>query len=136
MGDVSDEHEESGSAGDDVVSLGARWFDRARQRAAQAGAPAELVADVAELGKLTARIEALASQPDPDPQPDGSDILIRYERGAELQDLNAEVAEILARVAEDPAETAAWDQIAASQRESAALARRAAAIVADRGNAK
>lgn len=130
MVSVSNDDDKPEPTGADVVSLGARWFDRARERAAQAGAPAELVADVAELGKLTARIEALASEPDPAPQPDGSDILIRYERGAELQDLNAAVAEILARIAEDPAETAMWDQIAAGQRESAALARKAAALVA------
>jgi len=127
---VSNDDDMPESAEADVVSLGARWFDRARERAAQAGAPAELVADVAELGRLTAQIEALASEPDPAPQPDGSDILIRYERGAELQDLNAAVAAILARIAEDPAETAMWDQIEASQRESAALARKAAGLVA------
>jgi hypothetical protein len=127
---VSNDDGKPEPAGGDVVSLGARWFDRARERAAQAGAPAELVADVAELGKLTAQIEALASEPDPAPQPDGSDILIRYERGAELQELNAAVAAILARIAEDPAETAMWDQMEASQRESAALARKAAELVA------
>jgi hypothetical protein len=126
---VSDD-DESEPADDDVVSLGARWFDRARERAARAGAPAELVADVAELGNLTGRIQALAAEPDPDPEPDGSDIVLKYERGAELQDLNATVAEILARIAEDPADTALWDQIAAGQRESAARARQAAAVIA------
>jgi len=114
-----------------VVSLAARWYARAREQAARDGAPAQLVADVAELGELTARIEALSALPSPDPQPDGSDIVVRYERGAGLQDLNARVADIMTRSAEDPAEAEVWRQIAADQRDAAALARQAAAIVAD-----
>jgi hypothetical protein len=114
-----------------VVSLAARWYEKAREQAARDGAPATLVADVAELGDLTARIEALSALPPPDPEPDGSDIVIRYQRGADLQDLNARVADIMTRSAEDPAEAAVWQQIAADQREAAALARQAAAVVAD-----
>ncbi|MGH3403605.1 MAG: hypothetical protein ACRDRJ_14065 [Streptosporangiaceae bacterium] len=114
-----------------VVSLAARWYEKAREQAARDGAPPELVADVAELGELTARIEALAAQPPPEPEADGSDIVVRYERGAELQELNAQVADIMTRGAEDPAEAVVWQQVAADQREAAALARQAAGIVAD-----
>ncbi len=114
-----------------MVSLAARWYEKAREQAARDGAPAQLVADVAALGDLTARIEALSALPSPDPQPDGSHIVVRYERGADLQDLNARVADIMTRSAEDPAEAAVWGQIAADQRDAAALARQAAAIVAD-----
>jgi hypothetical protein len=114
-----------------VVSLAARWYDKARVQAARDGAPAELVADVASLGALSARIEALAAQPPPEPEADGSDIVVRYERGAELQELNAQVADIMTRRAEDPAEAAVWQRVAADQREAAALARQAAGIVAD-----
>jgi hypothetical protein len=123
---VSEAPEDAG-----VVSLAARWYEKAREQAARDGAPPELVADVAELGELTARIEALASQPPPEPEADGSDIVVRYERGAELQELNAQVADIMTRGAEDPAEAAVWQQVAADQRDAAALARQAAGIVAD-----
>jgi hypothetical protein len=118
------------SAGD-VVSLAARWYARARDQAARVGAPPELVADVDALGDLTARIEALSAQPAPAPEPDGSDIVLRYERGAELQEMNAQVADIMARSAENPEEAAVWSQMAADQREAAALARQAAGLVAD-----
>jgi hypothetical protein len=123
---VSEAPEDAG-----VVSLAARWYEKAREHAARDGAPPELVADVAELGELTARIEALAAQPPPEPEADGSDIVVRYERGAELQELNARVADIMTRGAEDPAEAARWQQVAADQRDAAALARQAAGIVAD-----
>ncbi len=114
-----------------VVSLAGRWYEKAREQAARDGAPAELVADVAALGELSARIEALAAQPPPQPEADGSDIVVRYERGAELQELNAQVADIMTRRAEDPAEAAVWQRVAADQRDAAALARQAAGIVAD-----
>ena len=114
-----------------VVSLAARWYEKARAQAARDGASAELVADVAELGELTARIEALSALPPPEPEADGSDIVVRYERGAELQELNAQVADIMTRGAEDPAEAGVWQQVAADQRESAALARQAARVVSD-----
>jgi hypothetical protein len=123
---VSEPPEDAG-----VVSLAARWYEKAREQAARDGAPAGLVADVAELGELTAQIEALSALPPPDPVSDGSDIVVRYERGAELQELNARVADIMTRGAEDPAEATVWQQVAADQREAAALARKAAGIVAD-----
>jgi hypothetical protein len=118
-----------------VVSLAARWYEKAREQAARDGAPAGLVADVAALGDLTARIEALSAQPPPEPASDGSDIVVRYERGAELQELNAQVADIMVRIAEDPGEAVVWRQMAADQREAAVLARQAAGIVADAGPA-
>ncbi len=114
-----------------VVSLAGRWYENAREQAARDGAPAELVADVAALGELSTRIEALAAQPPPEPEADGSDIVVRYERGAELQELNAQVADIMTRGAEDPAEATVWRRVAADQREAAALSRQAAGIVAD-----
>ena len=114
-----------------VVSLAGRWYEKAREQAARDGAPAELVADVAALGELSARIEVVAAQPPPEPEADGSDIVVRYERGAELQELNAQVADIMTRRAEDPAEAAVWQRVAADQRDAAALARQAAGIVAD-----
>jgi hypothetical protein len=117
--------------GEGVVSLAARWYEKASEQAARDDAAPELVADVAALGNLTARIEALAAQPDPAPEPDGSDIVLRYERGAELRDMNAQIADIMTRGAEDSEEAAIWRQVAADQREAAALARQAAAIVAD-----
>jgi hypothetical protein len=122
-------------ASPDVVSLAASWYARAQERAASAGASPELVSDVAELGELTVRIEALAAEPDPAPEPDGSDIARRYERGAELLDLNARVADIMTRVAEEPEAVALWRRIADDQRESAASAREAARIIGSAGPA-
>jgi hypothetical protein len=129
--DTSREHEPPG--GRDVVSLAAHWYAKARERAARAGASPEFAADIAELGELSARIEALAAEPDPVPERDGSDITRRYERGADLLDLNARVAEIMTRVAEEPEATVLWRRVAGDQREGAASARRAAAAI---GNAK
>jgi hypothetical protein len=117
----------------DVTSLAAHWYAKARERAARAGAPPELAADLAELGELTARIEALAALPAPEPAPDGSDIVRRYERGAELLDLNASLAQVMTRVAEEPEAAALWPRIADDQRQSASSAREAAGIISRDG---
>ena len=131
---VSDDGTEDPDAGaPDVASLAARWYAKARERAARAGAPPELAADLAELGELTARIEALAALPAPEPEPDGSDIIRRYERGAELLDLNASLAQVMTRVAEQPDAFALWQRIADDQRQSAATAREAAGIISRTG---
>lgn len=44
-----------------VASLAAHYFAMARRQAARADAPAELIADVAAVGELTAQIDALAA---------------------------------------------------------------------------
>jgi hypothetical protein len=131
---VSDEttggHEPPGGAG--VASLTAHWYTKAREQAARTGASPEFAADIAELGELSARIEALAAEPDPVPERDGSDITRRYERTADLADLNARVAEIMTRIAEEPDATVRWRRIADDQRDAAAAARRTAVAI---GNA-
>jgi hypothetical protein len=43
-----------GAAPHDLASLAAHWYTKARERAASTGAPPKLVADIAELGELTA----------------------------------------------------------------------------------
>src|SRR5260370_41811294 len=133
MADVSVDgvHEPDAATPPDVVSLAAPWYVKAQERAARAGAPAQLIADVAELGKLTARIEALA-EPDP-ADPYGADIDGRYERAAERLELSARLAQFMTRVAEEPEAVALWRQIADDQRQAAASARQAARIV---GNAR
>ena len=134
MANVSDDGtQDPDAAAPDVASLAAHWYAKARERAARAGAPPELAADLAELGELTARIEALAALPSPEPEPDGSDIVRRYERGAELLDLNASLAQVMTRVAEEPEAVALWQRIADDQRQAAASAREAAGIIASAG---
>jgi hypothetical protein len=128
--DTTREHQAPG--GPDVVSLTAHWYAKAREQAARGGASPEFAADIAELGELSARIEALAAQPDPAPERDGSDITRRYERTADLLDLNARVAEIMTRIAEEPGATVRWRRIADDQWDAAAAARRAAVAI---GNA-
>jgi hypothetical protein len=115
-----------------VASLTAHWYTKAREQAARTGASPEFAADIAELGELSARIEALAAEPDPVPERDGSDITRRYERTADLADLNARVAEIMTRIAEEPDATVRWRRIADDQRDAAAAARRTAVAI---GNA-
>lgn len=134
MGSVSDDSTQDPEAAPrDVASLAAHWYAKARKRAARAGAPPELAADLAELGELTARIEALAAQPAPEPEPDGSDIVRRYERGAELLDLNASLARVMTRVVEEPEAVTLWRRIADDQRQSAASAREAAGVISRDG---
>ena len=129
--DTTRGHEPPG--GPDVVSLTAHWYAKAREQAARAGASPEFAADIAEMGELSARIEALAAEPDLMPERDGSDISRRYEHSADLLDLNARVAEIMTRVAGEPDATVLWRRIADDQSEAAASARRAAVAI---GNAK
>lgn len=120
----------------DVASLAAHYFARAREQAARAGAPAELVADVAAIGELTAQIDALRASPPPAPEADGSDIIRRYERAAETQELTAQLADVMVRVtADEPDAADVWRVVAEAQRASAALARQAAAYVTDAGPA-
>ncbi len=116
-----------------MVSLTAHWYKKAREQAARTGVSPEFAADISELGELSVRIEALAAEPDPVPERDGSDISRRYERTADLLDLNARVAEIMTRVAGEPEATVLWRRIADDQWEAAASARRAAVAI---GNAK
>jgi hypothetical protein len=125
--DIPREHQAPG--GPDVVSLTAHWYAKAREQAARTGASTEFAADIDELGELSARIEALAAEPDLMPERDGSDITRRYERSADLLDLNARVAEIMTRVAEEPDATVLWRRIADDQRDAAASARRAAVAI-------
>jgi hypothetical protein len=125
--DTTREHQAPG--GPDVVSLTAHWYAKAREQAARTGASPEFAADIAELGELSVRIEALAAEPDLMPQRDGSDISRRYERSADLLDLNARVAEIMTRVAGEPEATVLWRRIADDQWEAAASARRAAVAI-------
>jgi Natural resistance-associated macrophage protein len=129
--DTTSGHEPPGAP--DVVSLTAHWYAKAREQAARTGASPEFAADIAELGELSARIEALAAEPDLVPERDGSDISRRYERSADLLDLNARVAEIMARVAGEPGATVRWRRVADDQWDAAAAARRAAVAI---GNAK
>jgi hypothetical protein len=121
----------------DAASLAAHYFARARERAAREGAPAELIADVAELADLNARTEALAAEiaADAEPGPDavGTGIASRYERGARLLDLSAASTEVLARVAGEPEAAELWLVIAGAHREHAAETRKAAALIADAG---
>jgi hypothetical protein len=120
-------HEPPG--GPDVVSLTAHWYAKAHEEAARTGASPEFAADIAELGELSARIEALAAEPDPVPERDGSDITRRYERTADLLDLNARIAEIMIRVAGEPDAIVRWRRIAEDQWDAAAAARRAAVAI-------
>jgi hypothetical protein len=96
---VTDGTQDPDAAPPDVASLAAHWYAKARERAARAGAPPELAADLAELGELTARIEALAALPAPEPAPDGSDIVRRYERGAKLLATACSPSPLMARPA-------------------------------------
>src|SRR5260370_32822351 len=129
MADVSVDgvHEPDAATPPDVVSLAAPWYVKAQERAARAGAPAQLIADVAELGKLTARIEALA-EPDP-ADPYGADIDGRYERAAERLELRPRPPPVITLVAEEPEAAALLRPIPDGPRPAPAAAAPAGRVV-------
>jgi hypothetical protein len=113
----------------DVASLAARWYAKA-----SVGAPPELAADVAELGELTARLQALAAEPGPAPEPGGPGIARRLERVTEKAELTGRLGDIMARVcADSPEEAALWRVIAGASREGADRARQAAELTGNAG---
>ena len=133
MASVSDDvtREPGPPASPDVVSLAARRYAKACEQAASPGAPPGLAADAAELGKLSARLDALAAEPDPVLEPDGSDIARRLERLTEKAELTRRLGEVMARVcADSPEEAALWRVIADGARDGAIQARQAAEIAA------
>ena len=77
-----------------ATSLTARGYEKLRREAARDGAPPGFLADVAELGPLTARLEAIAAETLAD---DSGDMDRVDARGRERDALNARLDAIMAR---------------------------------------
>jgi hypothetical protein len=100
-----------------AVSLAARWYAKAREEmAASPSAPPGLAGDLAELGELNARLEAITAETEADAADtsgDPADYASRAsQRAAERIALSDRQAAIMARVTQDPAKPAVWRQAA------------------------